>query len=132
MTSCVLTLQLEIPQIPHNLFDLSAQIGQLFGIFLKKALITCPLSMVILFCFVIQYERHSRTFNMSFFNHYTYFKPCSTLYSFILLFFVLIALFRNLLGSLRMSFFLFKKVCKGILAKKQDFAYLDLMQGPGK
>jgi hypothetical protein len=40
MTKCVL----EIPQIPHNLFDPSAQIGQLFVIFLKK--ITCALSMV--------------------------------------------------------------------------------------
>ena len=37
---------LEIPQIPHNLFGPSAQIGQLFRIFLKKVVITCPLSMV--------------------------------------------------------------------------------------
>ena len=29
-------VQLEIPRIPHNLFSPSAQIGQLFGIFLKK------------------------------------------------------------------------------------------------
>ena len=40
----MLKVQLEIPQIPHNLFGPSAQIGELFGIFLK-ALITCPLSM---------------------------------------------------------------------------------------
>ena len=33
MTKYVLKIQLEIPQIPHNLFDPSAQIGQLFGIF---------------------------------------------------------------------------------------------------
>ena len=33
-----------IPQIPHNLFDPSAQISQLFGMLLKKALIT-PLFM---------------------------------------------------------------------------------------
>ena len=32
-------------EIPHNLFGPSAQIGQLFGIFLKKAPITYPLSM---------------------------------------------------------------------------------------
>ena len=36
--------QLKIPQIPHNLFSLSTQIGQLFGIFLKKVPITFPLS----------------------------------------------------------------------------------------
>ena len=35
----------KIPQIPHNSFDPSSQIGQLFGIFLKTVLITCPLSM---------------------------------------------------------------------------------------
>ena len=45
MTKSVKIVQLETPQIPHNLFGPSAQIGQLFGIFLKKALITCPLSM---------------------------------------------------------------------------------------
>ena len=45
MTKCVLIIQLEIPQIPHNLCSPSAQIGQLFEMFLKKALITCPLSM---------------------------------------------------------------------------------------
>ena len=47
MTKCVLIVQLEIPQVPHNLFGPSAQIGQLFGIFKKKALITCPLSMAV-------------------------------------------------------------------------------------
>ena len=36
-TFCVLIVQLEIP---HNLFTPFAQIGQLFGIILKKALIT--------------------------------------------------------------------------------------------
>ena len=45
MLKFVLIGQLEIPQIPHNLFGPSAQIGQLFGIFLKKVLITCPLSV---------------------------------------------------------------------------------------
>jgi hypothetical protein len=35
MTKCVLIVKLEIPQIPQNLFGSSAQIGQLFGIFLK-------------------------------------------------------------------------------------------------
>ena len=35
MTKCVLIAQLEIP---HNLFGPSAQIGQLFGIFLKETL----------------------------------------------------------------------------------------------
>ena len=34
----VLRVQLEMPQIPHNLFGPFAQIGQLFGIFLKKPL----------------------------------------------------------------------------------------------
>ena len=33
------------PQIPHKLFGPSAIIGQSFGMFLKKALITCPLSI---------------------------------------------------------------------------------------
>ena len=47
MKNCVLIVQLEIPQIPYNLFSPSAQIGQLFGIFKKKALITCPLSMAV-------------------------------------------------------------------------------------
>ena len=37
--------QLEILQIHHNLFGPKSQISQLFGIFLRKALITCPLSM---------------------------------------------------------------------------------------
>ena len=46
MIKCVLIVQLEIPQISNNLFRPSAQIGHLFGIFLKKGLITCPLSMV--------------------------------------------------------------------------------------
>ena len=49
MTKYELKFQLEIPQIPqipHNLFGPFAKIGQLFGIFLKKARITCPLSMV--------------------------------------------------------------------------------------
>ena len=45
ITKCLLIVQLEIPQISHNLFGLSAQISQSFGIFLKIALITCPLSM---------------------------------------------------------------------------------------
>ena len=35
-------VQLEIPQIPHSLFDPYVQIGQLFGIFLKKK--NCNLS----------------------------------------------------------------------------------------
>ena len=47
MTKYVLIIQLEILQTPDNLFGQSAQIGQLFGIFLKKALITCPLSMAV-------------------------------------------------------------------------------------
>ena len=38
MTKFVLIIKLEIAQIPHNLFGPSTQIGQLFGIFLKKAL----------------------------------------------------------------------------------------------
>ena len=45
MTKCVLKVQLEMPQISHNLFGPSPQIGKLFGIFLKKALFKCPLSM---------------------------------------------------------------------------------------
>ena len=35
-----------VPQIPHNLFGPSAQIDQLFGIFLKKAFIRCLLFMI--------------------------------------------------------------------------------------
>ena len=46
MTKFVLRFQLEIPQIPHNFFGPSAKIGQLFGNFLKKVLITCPMSMI--------------------------------------------------------------------------------------
>ena len=46
MTKYVLKVQVEIPQISHNLYDPCTQISQLFGIFLKKALITCPLSMI--------------------------------------------------------------------------------------
>ena len=42
MTNYVLIVQLEIP---HNLFRPSAQIRQLFGIFKKITLITCPLSL---------------------------------------------------------------------------------------
>ena len=34
-----------MPQIPQNLFGPSAQIGQLFGIFLKRVLFTCPFSI---------------------------------------------------------------------------------------
>ena len=34
----VLKVQLEIPQMPHNLFCRSVQIGQLFGILLKGLL----------------------------------------------------------------------------------------------
>ena len=34
-----------VPQISHNLFGPSAQIGQLFEIFLRRIFITCPLSM---------------------------------------------------------------------------------------
>ena len=34
--NCVLILQLEIPQIPYNLLDPSAQMGQLFEILFKK------------------------------------------------------------------------------------------------
>ena len=45
MTRCVLKVQLKISQIPHHLFGPFSPIGQLFGIFLKKALITCPLSI---------------------------------------------------------------------------------------
>ena len=45
--NCVLIVQLEIPQIPYNLLGPPAQIGQLFGIFFKKALIRCPLSMAV-------------------------------------------------------------------------------------
>ena len=37
MTKCMLRFQLKIPQIPYNLFGPSAPIGQLFGIFLRKA-----------------------------------------------------------------------------------------------
>ena len=47
MTKHVLKVQLEIPQTPLNLFGLSAQIGQLFWMYLKKALFKCPLSMAI-------------------------------------------------------------------------------------
>ena len=36
MTKCVQIVQLGIPQIPHNSFGPSAQIRQLFAIFLKK------------------------------------------------------------------------------------------------
>ena len=39
MTKCVVIFQLEIPQIPYNLFGPSAQIVQLFRIFLKKVVI---------------------------------------------------------------------------------------------
>ena len=46
MTKCVQIVQLEVPQIPHNLLGPSAQISQLFGTSLKNAHITCPLSMV--------------------------------------------------------------------------------------
>ena len=42
MTKYVLKVHLEIL---HNLFGPSAQIGQLFGIFLKKVLFTSPSSM---------------------------------------------------------------------------------------
>jgi hypothetical protein len=50
MTKCVLIDQLEIP---HNLFGPSVQIGQLFGIFLKKkTLITCPLCILLNLDFV--------------------------------------------------------------------------------
>ena len=42
---CVLKAQLEILQIVHIFFGPSARIGQLFGIFLKIALITYPLSL---------------------------------------------------------------------------------------
>jgi hypothetical protein len=46
MTRYVFKVLLEIPQVPYNLFDPFAQIGQLFGIFLKKKdLFTFPLSM---------------------------------------------------------------------------------------
>ena len=45
MTKCMLIVQLEIPKTHYNSFRPSAQIGQFFGIFLKIALITCPLSM---------------------------------------------------------------------------------------
>jgi hypothetical protein len=40
----VLIFQLEMPQIPFNLFGPSAQINQLFGIFLKKSSshVHCP------------------------------------------------------------------------------------------
>ena len=37
MTKCVLKFQLEIPQIPHDLFGPSALIGQLFGIYFFKS-----------------------------------------------------------------------------------------------
>ena len=54
-----------------------------------------------------------------------------TLYSFY--YFLYLCTFQEFIRvSKDVIFFLFKKVCKGILAKKQDFAYLDLMQGPGK
>ena len=36
MTKCVLIDELEVPQISHNIFSPFAQIGQSFGIFLKK------------------------------------------------------------------------------------------------
>jgi hypothetical protein len=37
MSKCVLIVQLEIPQILHNLFSPSDRIGQSFWIFLKKS-----------------------------------------------------------------------------------------------
>ena len=46
-------MEMEIPQIPHNSFCPSVQIGKFFGIFLKKSLITCPLSMH--FTIIFQY-----------------------------------------------------------------------------
>ena len=106
------------------------QIGKLFEIFLKKALITRTLSILLCciscnsICFVQGYlTGHFSTISLIsnpavLYIHFTIFCTYCT--------------FQDLLGSLRMSFFLFKEVCKGILAKKQDFAYLDLMQGPGK
>ena len=45
LTKFMLSVQLEIPQTPHNFFGPSAQFGQLFQILLKKVLVTCPLSM---------------------------------------------------------------------------------------
>ena len=44
VTKCMPWLRVQL-ELPHNLFGPSIQIGQLFGIFLKKAVITCPLSM---------------------------------------------------------------------------------------
>ena len=41
MTKYLLKVQLKVSQIPHNFFGPSAQIGQSFGMFLKKVLITC-------------------------------------------------------------------------------------------
>ena len=57
MTKYGLKVQLEIP---HNLFGPSVQISQLFGIFLKKVLITCPLSMLyIITCYVFCTESNA-------------------------------------------------------------------------
>ena len=42
MTKYLLKVQLKVSQIPHNFFGPSAQIGQSFGMFLKKVLITYP------------------------------------------------------------------------------------------
>ena len=39
---CEDTIQPKIPQILHNLFDRSTQIGQTFGILLKKAITGRP------------------------------------------------------------------------------------------
>ena len=132
MTSSVLTLQLEIPQFIRPI----AQIGQLFRIFLKKALTTCPLSMmhtILLFCTScnsIYFVQGHLTCHFSTITLISNPAVC-TLYSFY--YFLYLCTFQEFIRvSKDVIFFLFKKVCKGILAKKQDFAYLDLMQGPGK
>ena len=39
MTIYVVIVQLEIPQMPHNYYGPSAQIGQLYGVFLKFSLL---------------------------------------------------------------------------------------------
>ena len=43
---CADSLTGNIP-IPHNFFNQSVQIGQLFGIYFQEALIICPLSLAV-------------------------------------------------------------------------------------
>ena len=61
-------IQLEMSQISHNLFGPSAQIGQLSGMFLKKSLFTCPLSIIlyIIMHFVHPSQPYRKYLNLAF------------------------------------------------------------------